>query len=186
MSVRAAKPLRLMLWPMVPPSAEAIVAPGRLRTAWSSVVAACEFISARLMTITVCGTSIRFSAPMRKIDPRVVWKSSLGREPVTVTGCMVAGAVVGPEGFWSGGGGVGAGPWAFWSGACCAIAPEANSRPAMAVVAERVRVTSTSPQSTHSPTAIQGMGVIITTLKGSENYLQIELQRKNPHHLQSQ
>ena len=46
---------------------------------------------------------------MRKIDPRVVWKSSLGREPVTVTGCMVAGAVVGPAGFWSGGGGVGAG-----------------------------------------------------------------------------
>jgi hypothetical protein len=50
---------------------------------------------------------------MRKIDPRLVWKSSLGREPVTVTGCMVAGAVVGPAGFWSGGGGVGAGPWAF-------------------------------------------------------------------------
>ena len=102
------------------------------------------------MTITDCGTSIRVSAPMRKIDPRVVWKSSLGREPVTVTGCMVAGAVVGAAGVWSGGGGVGAGPWAFWSGGCCATAPEANSRPAMAVVAERVRVTSTSPQSTQT------------------------------------
>jgi hypothetical protein len=113
MSVRAEKPLRLMLLPIVPPSAEPMVTPGTLRTAWSSVVAACEFISARLMTITVCGTSIRFSAPMRKIDPRVVWKSSLGREPVTVTGCMVAGAAVGAAGFWSGGGGVGAGPCAF-------------------------------------------------------------------------
>ena len=112
MSVRAEKPSILMLVPMVPPSAAPTVTPGTLRTAASSVVAACEFIRALLMTTTVCGTSISLSAPSWNSDGLVVWKSSLGREPVTVTGCMVAGAAaLGSAGWVPGGGGV-------WSGAC--------------------------------------------------------------------
>ncbi len=122
MSVRAEKPLRLMLVPIVPPSAEPMVTPGTLRSAFSIVVAPCDCISARLMTTTVCGTSISSVAPRRLSDPRVTWKSSLGRPPVTVTGCIVTGDAVGSPGLACPGGGVGAGPWAFWSGACWATA----------------------------------------------------------------
>ena len=81
-----------MLLPIAPPSAEPMVTPGTLRTAWSSVVAPCDCISALFTTITVWGTSIRLSAPSLNSDPRVAWKSPLGRDPVTVTVCIVAGA----------------------------------------------------------------------------------------------
>ena len=84
------------------------------------------------MMTTDCGTSIRLAAPMRLIDPRLVRKSSLGREPVTVTGCMVAGAPVGSAGLFSVGGGAGVGSGA-WAGGCWAIAaPGAISMPATA------------------------------------------------------
>ena len=101
--MRAEKPLRLMLLPMVPPSAAPIVTPGTLRSAFSIDVAPCDCISALLMTTTVCGTSISSAAPRRLSEPRVTWKSSLGRPPVTVTGCIVAGAAVGSAGLVLGG-----------------------------------------------------------------------------------
>src|SRR6266851_9547634 len=107
MSVRAEKPLMLKLLPIWPPSAAPMVTPGTLRIALLSEVAPCDCISALLMTTTDCGTSIRSAAPSRLIDVLVVWKSSLGLEPVTVTGCIVAGAAVGSAGLFSVGGGVG-------------------------------------------------------------------------------
>ena len=146
MSVRAEKPFRLMLVPMVPPSAEPMVTPGTLRSAFSIVVAPCDCISARLITTTVCGTSISSAAPMRLIEPRVTWKSSLGRLPVTVTVCIVAGAAVGSAGLFSVGGGVGSGAWAFWSGGCWAIAPGAKSKPTKAVFAGTLRTIFNSPK----------------------------------------
>src|ERR1700738_778842 len=112
----------LKLLPIVPPSAAPIVMPGTLRMALCNEVAPCDSMSALLMTTTDWGTSIRSAAPRRLIEVFVVWKSSLGREPVTVTGCIVAGAAVGSTGLFSVGGGVGSGGCAFWSGDCWAMA----------------------------------------------------------------
>ena len=136
----------LKLLPIVPPSAAPIVMPGTLRMALCSEVAPCDSISALLMTITDCGTSIRSAAPRRLIEVLVTWKSSLGREPVTVTGCIVAGAALGSAGLFSLGDGVGSGGWAFWSGACWAIAPGAKSKPTKAVFTGTRRAISHSPK----------------------------------------
>src|SRR5882757_7017444 len=140
----------LKLLPMVPPSAAPIVIPGTLRMALCNEVAPCDSISALLMTTIDCGTSIRSAAPRRLIEVLVVWKSSLGLEPVTVTGCIVAGAAVGSAGLFSLGGGVGFGAWAFWSGDCWAIAPGAKSKPTRAVFTGTQRAISTPPK--QSPT----------------------------------
>src|ERR1700722_5364005 len=134
------------LLPMVPPSAAPIVMPGTLRMARCNEVEPCDSISALLMTTTDCGTSIRSEAPRRLIETLLVWKSSLGREPVTVTGCMVAGAALGSAGLFSVGGGVGSGAWEFWSGGCCAIAPGAKSNPTKAVFTGTRRAISTPPR----------------------------------------
>src|SRR4030088_1498992 len=123
----------LKLLPIVPPSAAPIVTPGTLRIALCNEVAPCESMSALLMTTTDCGTSIRSAAPIRLIEGLVVWKSWRGGEPVTVTGCIVAGAALGSAGLFSVGGGVGSGAWAFWSGGCWAIPPGAKSKPTKAV-----------------------------------------------------
>src|SRR5216683_153228 len=146
MSVRAEKPLMLKLLPIVAPSAAPIVMPGTLRMALCKEVAPCDSISALLMTTTDCGTSMRSPAPRRLIEVLVVWKSSLGREPVTVTVCIVAGAALGSAGLFSVGGGVGSGAWAFWSGGCWAIAPGAKSKPTKAVFTGTRRAISTPPQ----------------------------------------
>src|SRR5262245_60736814 len=107
MSVRAEKPLRLMLLPIVPPSAAPMVRPGTLRTALANEVAACDCISALLTMTTDCGMS-RTSPPARLIETVGVRKSSLGRAPVTVTGAMVAAGVLGSSGLVEGlGGGLG-------------------------------------------------------------------------------
>src|SRR5260370_12821675 len=143
--VLAEKPLMLKLLPIVPPSAAPIVMPGTLRMALGSEVAPCDSISALLMTTTDCGTSMRAAAPRRLIDVLVVWKSSLGRLPVTVTGCMVAGAALGSAGLFSVGGGVGSGGWVFWSGDCWATAPGAKSKPTRAVFTGTRRAISTPP-----------------------------------------
>src|SRR5437762_14156200 len=110
MSVRAEKPLRLMLLPIWLPSAAPMVTPGTLRTALVSDLAPWLCISALLMTMTDCGTSIR-SGPTRCSDGAAGGaKSSLGREPVTVTGCIVAGAPLDWAGLLSVGGcGLGSG-----------------------------------------------------------------------------
>src|SRR5258705_12896972 len=105
-----------------------------LRMALLSEVAPCDCISALLMTTTDCGTSIRSAAPSRLIEVLVTWKSSLGREPVTVTGCIVAGAALGSAGLFSVGGVAGSGGGAVWAGACCAAAAGAISRPTKAVL----------------------------------------------------
>ncbi len=145
MSVRAEKPFRLMLLPIVPPSAEPMVTPGTLRSASVNCVAPCDCMRALSMTTTVCGTSIRFPAPSRLIDPLVTRKSSLGRDPVTVTGCIVAGAALGSAGLFSVGGGVGSGACAVWSGVSWAIAAGATRRPTKAVFTGIRRVISTPP-----------------------------------------
>src|SRR5207248_972481 len=144
MSVRAEKPLRLKLLPIWPPSAAPMVTPGTLRMALLSEVAPCDCISALLMTTTDCGTSIRSGAPSRLIEVLVTWKSSLGREPVTVTGCMVAAAALGSAGLFSPGGVAGRGG-ALWSGGCCATTAGATSRPTKAVFTGTRRDISTSP-----------------------------------------
>ena len=130
--MRAEKPLMLMLLPMLPPSAAPIVTPGTLRTAELSDVTPWDCISALLMTTTDCGTSIRLGAARRLMVVVVTRKSSLGREPVTVTGCIVAGASDGAAGVFSvaGGGALGSGAWA---GCCWATAtPGVRSIPATA------------------------------------------------------
>src|SRR4029079_18163571 len=98
MSVRAEKPLRLMLLPIVPPSAAPIVRPGVLRMALWNEVAPCDCISALSMMTIDCGMS-RISPPNRLIDAGGGRKSSLGREPVTVTGVMVVAGAVGAVGW---------------------------------------------------------------------------------------
>src|SRR5258708_9660406 len=113
----------LKLLPIVAPSAAPIVMPGTLRMALCKEVAPCDSMSALLMTTTDWGTSIRSAAPRRLIEVLVVWKSSLGREPVTVTGCIVAGAAVGTAGLFSVGGAVGSGAWSFCAAGCRALAP---------------------------------------------------------------
>src|SRR5581483_1842562 len=102
MSVRAEKPLRLMLLPIWLPSAAPMVMPGRLRTAEVSEVAPWLCIRALLITTIDCGMSCG-SPPTRCSDDEGGVKSSLGREPVTVTGAMVAGAPLGWAGvLWAG------------------------------------------------------------------------------------
>src|SRR6187401_3376452 len=103
MSVRAEKPLRLMLLPIVPPSAAPIVRPGVLRMALWNEVAPCDCISALSMITIDWGMSRTSVAPRRLIETGGGAKSSLGREPVTVTGVMVAagaGAVALPGVVW--------------------------------------------------------------------------------------
>src|SRR5437879_5884915 len=138
-----------MLLPIWPPSAAPMVTPGTLRTALVSEVAPWLCISALLMTITDCGTSIR-SGPTRCSDGATGGaKSSLGRVPVTVTGCIVAGAPLGCAGVLSFGGcglGSGLGGSAGGGGACCAKAAGATRRPTNAVLTGRRRFT-TVPQS---------------------------------------
>src|SRR5882762_9175362 len=158
MSVRAEKPLRLMLLPIWPPSAAPMVTPGMLRTALVSEVAPWLCINALLMTMTDCGTSIR-SGPTRCSDGAAGGaKSSLGRDPVTVTVCMVAGAALGAAGLLSVGGcggGSGLGGVAGCCGACCAKAAGATRKPTNAVFTGRRRFTI-APQS--YPPARAGTG----------------------------
>src|SRR5579883_326966 len=145
MSVRAEKPLRLMLLPIWLPSAAPMVMPGMLRTAEVSEVAPCDCISALFTITTDCGTSCT-SPPTRLRLGAGGAKSSLGREPVTVIGVMVAVGVVlesaGLVGFgWSGGGGddgCGVVCWAIATGA-------PTRRPTMAVLTGTRRDT-VSPQ----------------------------------------
>src|SRR5215813_1724552 len=167
------KPSMLKLLPIVPPSAAPMVTPGTLRMALCSEVAPCDCISALLITMTDCGTSIRSGAPMRLIDVRLTWKSSLGRAPVTVTGCMVTGAALGSAGLFSVGGVAGSLGGAGWSGGCCATAAGATRKPIKAVFTGLVRVIRTPPR--HPPARFHGrrMRVIIMNSRESENYLQI-------------
>src|SRR5436190_243803 len=134
-SVRAEKPLRLMLVPIWLPSAAPIVMPGMLRTAEPSEVAPCDCMIALLITTTDCGMSRTSVAPSRLRLVGGGAKSSLGREPVTVTGVMVAAGAgaLGSTGLVAlagSGGGVAAG---CRGGGCWAIATGATSRPIMAV-----------------------------------------------------
>src|SRR5438105_3446345 len=92
-----------MLLPIWPPSAAPMVTPGMLRTALVSDVAPWLCISALLMMMIDCGMSIG-SLPTRCSDGGGGAKSWLGREPVTVTGCIVAGAPLGLPGLLSAGG----------------------------------------------------------------------------------
>src|SRR3954468_7001855 len=94
MSVRAENPLRLMLLPIVPPSAAPRVRPGVLRMALWNEVAPCDCINALLMMTTDWGMS-RISPPNRLIDAGGGAKSSLGRALVTVTGVIVVAGTVG-------------------------------------------------------------------------------------------
>src|ERR1700710_1417318 len=95
-SVRAEKPFRLMLLPIVPPSAAPMVRPGTLRSALASEVEPCDCITAWLMIVTDCGTSFRSAGS------RVVWAALppnevLSLSPWTVTSRRVCGTC-GPEG----------------------------------------------------------------------------------------
>src|SRR5581483_2324090 len=94
---------------------------GRLRTAEVSEVAPWLCIRALLITTIDCGMSCG-SPPTRCSDDEGGVKSSLGREPVTVTGAMVAGAPLGWAGVL----------WAGWPAGCCACAAAvgAMARPA--------------------------------------------------------
>jgi hypothetical protein len=166
MSVRAEKPSMLKLLPIVPPSAAPMVTPGTLRIALCSEVAPCDCISALLMTITDCGTSIRLSAPSRLIEVRLTWKSSLGRAPVTVTVCMVTGAALGSAGLFSVGGVAGSrGDGAVWSVGCWATAAGATRKPTKAVFTGPVRAICTPQTPAGRVTPAQRMQVIIMSFR---------------------
>jgi hypothetical protein len=146
MSVRAEKPLMLMLLPIVPPSAAPIVMPGTLRMADWNEVAPWLCISALLMMVIDCGMSITLP-PTRWIETGGGAKSSLGRVPVTVTVLSVAGAPEGGAGWASGGVGLGsgAGPAGGGGAGCCAKAAGAMANPARTVFTGNRRFTTHSP-----------------------------------------
>src|SRR5262249_41883458 len=139
----------LMLLPIVPPSAAPSVTPGTFLIALWNDVAPWLCISALSMTMTDCGTSMMLEPTRCSDGADGGRKSSLGRVPVTVTGCIVAGAPLGCAGVLSFGGcglGSGFGGSAGCGGACCAKAAGATRRPTSAVLTGRRRFT-TVPQS---------------------------------------
>src|ERR1700730_9524924 len=93
-----------MLVPTWLPSAAPIVMPGKRDTAEVSDVEPCDCISDLVITVTDWGVSRR--SPTRSSEEFGFTKSSLGRLPVTVTVCMVAGAPLGVAGLFSVVGGV--------------------------------------------------------------------------------
>ena len=171
--MRAEKPLRLMLLPIVPPSAEPMVTPGTLRTAWSSVVAPCDLHQRPVDDDHRLRHVHQVLRPHADRSTRaLVWKSSLGREPVTVTGCMVAGAGSARRDSGPAVGASGRDPGRSDRSAAGPWHQRRRAMPTIAVVAGTRTRHVTSPLK-RSPARMRRMRVIIMIQCRSENYLQI-------------
>src|ERR1700761_4628162 len=91
MSVRAEKPRRLMLLPIVPPSAAAMVMPGTLRSASENELTACDCSTDFGTTTAACGMSRSAVGTLAPTLDLSGWKSLVVSAcPVTLTAGSVA------------------------------------------------------------------------------------------------